>query len=145
MSKSKLHDIMDNPSNYTLEDLRTQFDEHRDLILVEDEGVVERYFNPDANSGFQFVTNLWTFGEIMGAYNNGNVSGEGFWDYLDSIAWTECFDISEDNIAYGAYRAFGLMLDPYGMGFVRSANRDADMHELVKLVKERLERLEEEA
>jgi hypothetical protein len=140
-----LHDIMNNPNNYTLDDLSKLFDHDRDVVFVEDEGITERYFNPDAESGFQFVTNWCSFDDVLDAYGNGHANAESFWYRLDDCAVTYLFDISEHNVGEGAYRAFGLMMDPYDMGIVRGANREADMHELMALVKQKLEWIAEEA
>ena len=73
----------------------------RDLFFnnPDSESVTHIYYNPDANSGGQFVISEINYYEIENAlkkFSDKSDDVETFFDYLDSISEQKCIDIGDD-------------------------------------------------
>ena len=83
---------------------------NRDMFWVDPEyGVVkELYFNPDANSGAQFVLNSWSFGTVVEDADESDDDYRQFFILLDCDAKQYCYDIGDE--------MFDEMRDLYNAG-----------------------------
>ena len=67
---------------------------YNDAFFLDDEGqtVTWRYYNPDSNSGGQYVTNTLSYDDVIEAARQYEGAGD-FFDYLGSIAKQELADV----------------------------------------------------